>query len=72
MLAQEEAGMQCIRRWRTRAWAVAAAALVAGLAAAEPALGARVASVSPTGEVATVRQVVVRLVRLPWQPAGVR
>ena len=52
--------MRRIRRWQTGAWAAAAGALVALLASAGPALAARVASVSPTGEVATVRQVVVR------------
>ncbi len=52
--------MRRIRRWQTGAWAAAAGALVAWLASAGPALAARVASVSPTGEVATVRQVVVR------------
>ena len=52
--------MRRIRRWRTGAWAAAAGALVALLASVGPALAARVASVSPTGEVATVRQVVVR------------
>ena len=52
--------MRRMRRWQTGAWAAAAGALVALLASAGPALAARVASVSPTGEVATVRQVVVR------------
>ncbi|MDZ7589870.1 MAG: MG2 domain-containing protein [Rubrivivax sp.] len=49
--------MQRIRRW---ARAASAGVLVAWLGLAGPALAARVASVSPAGEVATVRQVVVR------------
>ena len=48
--------MQRTRRRWTRVVGLA----LAGVVAAAPALAARVASVSPSGEVAEVRQVVVR------------